>query len=74
MRDRNKSAYSYLKETAKSCAGVSGFVYPHGAREMEEGKTTTTAYPVCRFSISVFPGSLHSPAGISLLLIRPAVS
>lgn len=70
MGDRNKSAYSSLREAAEDCAGVcaSGFVYPHGAVEIE-GKATMADYPVCRFSISVFPGSLRSPARISLLII-----
>lgn len=72
MRDGNKSAYISLNEAADSCADAraSGFVYLHGATEMEEGKTITAAYPVCR--ISIFPGSLASPACISLLISQTA--
>ena len=44
MRDRNKSAYSSLREAAEDCAGVcaSGFVYPHGAVEIENLKNSVT--------------------------------
>lgn len=74
MRDGNKSAYRSLNEAADGCADAwaSGFVYPHGATEIEEGKAIMAAYPVCRVSISVFPGSLPSPAWISLLIIQTA--
>lgn len=58
---------SFLSEAADGCADAwaSGFVYPHGATEMKEGRAIMAAYPVCRFSISVFPGSLPNPAWIS---------
>lgn len=72
--DGNKSTYRSLNEAADVSADAwcSGFVYSHGATEMEESKAIMAGYPVCRFSISVFPGSLPSPACISLPIIQTA--
>lgn len=73
-RSMKKPACRHLNEAADSWAdaSASGFLYMYGIVEMEEGEAIMAAYPVWKFSISVFPGSLPSPAWISLLIIQTA--